>query len=157
MPEEDELKAKILAEMTVDHSDALEKNYPLAKQFMRITKEGKVDVIVKDKVGGTDKIALYLIGKRYAQRAGLASSEYVKNTELCSELGIIQGSLLPWMKTLRDSNIVEQGAREGNEVSHAIAMSAVERMLKSVSAKLKSKQGGRVDEDLTAENASTGE
>jgi len=149
MSDEDELKAKILSEMTVDHSDALERSYPLAKEFMRITKEGKVDVIVKDKVGGTDKIALYLIGKRYAQRAGLATTEYVKNTELCSELGVIQGSLLPWMKTLRDSNIVIQGTRDGSEVTHAIALNAVERTLKAVSKKLSSRQSG--------EAASTGE
>lgn len=152
---EDELKAKILREMTVDHSDALERNYALAKEFMRITKEGKVDVTVKDRVGGTDKIALYLIGKRYAQRAGLATTEFVKNTELCSELGIIQGSLLPWMKTLRDNNIVVQGERDGNESQTAIALNAVERTLKAVSAKLKNKLGAGTDQ--AAVSTSTGE
>ncbi len=157
MPDEDELKAKILAEMTVDHSDALEKNYPLAKEFVRITKEGKVDVLVKDKVSGMDKIALYLIGKRYAQRAGLASSEYVKNTELCSELGVIQNSLLPWLKWLRDGKVVEQGTREGNETSHAIALSAVERTLKAVSAKVKGKEGSGAVEGQAAGRANAGE
>ena len=157
MPDKDELKSKILAEMLADHSDALEKNYPLAKEFVRITKEGKVDVLVKDKVSGMDKIALYLIGKRYAHRAGLASSEYVKNAELCSELGVVQNSLLPWLKWLRDGRIVEQGAREGNETSHAIALNAVERTLKTVSAKLKSKQGSGAEEGQAAANASTGE
>lgn len=157
MPEEDELKAKILAEMTVDHSDALEKNYTLAKEFVRITTEGKVDVIVKDRVGGVDKIALYLIGKRYAQRAGLATSEYVKNAELCNELGIIQGSLLPWLKTLRDSKIIVQGKRDKGEVLHAITLNAIERTLKTVSKKLSSQQSSKVEEEKTLGSANTGE
>jgi hypothetical protein len=156
MQDGDELKAKILAEMTVDHSDALEKNYQLAKEFVRVTKEGKVDVLVKDSVGGTDKIALYLIGKRYAQRAGLTTTEYVKNTELCSELGIVQGSALPWLKALRDSNIVVAGEREGNESQHAIALNAVERTLKSVSKKLKSAKGDEDTGSLAVGNTEDG-
>jgi hypothetical protein len=156
MPEEDELKTKILAEMTVDHSDALEKNYALAKQFMRITKEGKVDVIVKDRVGGTDKIALYLIGKRYAKRADLATTEYVKNIELCNELGIIQNSLLPWLKTLRDSNIVVPGERDGNESQHTIALNAVERTLKDISKKLKGAKSEEKPEAVDTNNDTTG-
>lgn len=155
MPDEDELKSKILSEMLADHSDALEKNYILAKEFIRITKEGKVDVLIKDKVNGMDKVALYLIGKRYAKRAGLTSSEYVKNTELCSELGVIQNSLLPWLKWLRDGRIIEQGAREGNETSHAIALNAVERTLKAINTKLKGTQASRADEKQA--NDSTGE
>lgn len=157
MPEEDELKAKILSEMTVDHRDALERNYALAKEFMRITNEGKVDVIVKDRVSGTDKIALYLIGKRYAKRAELTTTEYVKNTELCSELGIIQGSLLPWMKTLRDNNVVVPGERDKGESQHAIALNAVERTLKAISKKLNVQQSGNEGKEKPAEASITGE
>ncbi|HVC58025.1 MAG TPA: hypothetical protein VND15_00945 [Candidatus Acidoferrales bacterium] len=136
MAEQEDLKTKILRDMVVDHSDSLEKNYVLAKELIRITKDGKVDVLVKDRLPGTEKIILYLIGKCYAQRAGLTNSEYTKNDELRNELGIIQGSLLPWLKTLRDSNTIKQGPREGNEVTHAIALSAVERTLKEINNKL---------------------
>lgn len=147
MTEQDDLKARILTEMVVDHSDALDRNYAQAKEFMRITRDGMVDVIVKDRLTGPEKIALYLIGKRYAQRAGLATSEFAKNDELRSELGIMQNSLLPWLKTLRDSNVVVQGTREGNETTHAIALGAVERTLKDVNKKLKNRQSGEPTND----------
>jgi hypothetical protein len=68
---------------------------------------------------------------------------------------VIQNSLLPWLKWLRDGRIIEQGAREGNETSHAIALNAVERTLKAINAKLKGTQGSRADEKQA--NDSTGE
>ena len=42
------LKERISEEMTVDYSSALEKNFDLAKQFIGITKAGKVDIFVKN-------------------------------------------------------------------------------------------------------------
>lgn len=146
MTEQDELKERILNEMVIDHSDALDKNYTLAKELMRITKEGKVSVVVKDGLTGPEKISLYLIGKRYAKRAGLAASEYTKNDELMNELGIMMNSLLPWLKTLRDTNVVIQGKSDGREVTHAISLNAVERTLKEISKKLKGQQAAGPEE-----------
>lgn len=137
MPESDELKVKILRELVVDHADALERIFPLAKQFIRITKEGKIDVVVKDKLTGQEKVSLYLIGKHYAKRAGLSDTEYVKNDELSCELGIKMNSLLPWLKFLRDRNIIVQDKQGGREVGHAISLSAIERMLEAIDNKLK--------------------
>jgi len=97
-----ELKRKIQEEMMVDYSNTLEKNFDLAKQFIRVTKEGKVDVVVKEKVTGKEQILLYLIGKLYAKEAGFSVTDEVGNKELLDELGVPQGSLLPWLKALRD-------------------------------------------------------
>jgi hypothetical protein len=102
------LKKKILAEMSVDFSSNLEKNFDLAKQFVQITKDGKIDVLVREKVSGKEQILLYLLGKMYAKEAGLAPTDEVGNDELEKELQIKVGSLLPWLKNLRESNKIKQ-------------------------------------------------
>ena len=152
MPETDELKAKILSELVVNHADALERMYPLAKQFIRITKEGKIDVMVKDKLIGQEKISLDLIGKHYAKRADLSDTEYVKNDELSSELGIKMNSLLPWLKYLRDENIIVQDKKGGREVCHAISLSAIERTLKDIDDKLKNQEMPNVAKEAGEQN-----
>jgi len=133
--DEDALREKILNEMVVDYSDTLEKNYALAKKFIRITKDGKVDILFKDKLTGTEKISLYLIGKLYAKRAGLAETEYVNNKELSDEIGIPMNSLLPWLKTLRDKNIVHTESN-GRETSHAIMINTIESVLSRINEKI---------------------
>ena len=131
-----DLKKKIMEEMTVDHSSALEKNFNLAKQFVRITKIGRVDVLNKDKFSGKDQILLYLIGKLYAKEAGLSATDDVGNKELLEELGILSGSLLPWLKDLRDNNIIKQTKRN-NYVFHYITINLIERTLKNIEGKIK--------------------
>ena len=131
-----DLKKRIIEEMTVDYSNALEKNFELAKQFIRITKDGKVSILVKDKLNGKEQIILYLIGKLYAKEAGFASTDYVGNEELKNELGVPEGSLLPWLKDLRDTNKIKQ-VKEGRYTHHNIPINLVERTLKSVEKKVK--------------------
>lgn len=130
MSEQDNLKKKILAEMTVDYSSTLEKNFSLAKELVRITSTGTVDLIKKEKLTGVEKILIYLIGKRYAKEAGLTESEQVANKELYEELGIKVGSALPWLKTLRD-----EGKIESKEGKHAIKVNLIESILKDISNK----------------------
>ncbi|MFC1949098.1 hypothetical protein ACFLW0_02880 [Chloroflexota bacterium] len=135
------LKGRIIEEMTVNHSTALEKNFDLAKQFIRITKDGKVDVLVKDKVTGVEAILLYLIGKLYAKEAELVPTDDVGNKELMNELGIPGGSLGRWLKDLRDTNKVIQVSR-GKYMHHAVALNVVEKALKNIEKKIaKSIQG----------------
>lgn len=133
---ENGLKKMIIEEMTVDYSNALEKNFDLAKQFIRITKDGKVDILFKDKLSGKEKILLYLIGKLYAKEAGFAATDDVGNKELMDELGIPKGSLLPWLKDLRDENKIKQVKKE-RYTHHSIPVNLVERTLKSTERKLK--------------------
>ena len=128
-------KERIDEEMTVNYTNSLEKNFDLAKQFIRITREGKVDVRVKDKLTGTENICLYLIGKLYAKEAGFTATENVGNKELVQELGIRMGSLLPWLKSLRDSNMVKD-VRTGKTVEHRMKINLVERVLKDINNKL---------------------
>jgi hypothetical protein len=122
--------------MTVNYANILEKNFELAKQFIRITKEGKVDVLIRDKISGKEQILLYLIGKLYAKEAGLATSEFVNNRELMNELGIPRGSLLPWLMQLRKRPGIKQ-IKKGNSVEHYIPINLVERVLKQIGKKLR--------------------
>jgi hypothetical protein len=130
-----ELKNKILAEMTVEYSSNLERNFDLAKQFIRITREGMIDVLVKSKINGTEQVLLYLIGKMYAKEAGLAPTDEVSNNELMEQLAVPVGSILPWLKELRDKNMIKQVKRD-NKTYHTILVNRVESTLKTIQAKL---------------------
>jgi hypothetical protein len=131
------LKGKILKEMTVDYTDKLEKNFELAKQFIRLTKEGKVEILVKDKVSRKEQILLYLIGKMYAKEAGLAETYEVGNTELMKELRIPRGSLFPRLMELREENKIRQIQREG-KVYHSVHVNQIEEILRAVDKKVRS-------------------
>lgn len=137
MTEEDNknLKQKIIEEMTVDYANTLEKNFDLAKQFIRITRGGRVDVIFKEKLSGKDQILLYLIGKLYAKEAGFIATDDVGNKELMDELGAPEGSLLPWLKELRDKNRIKQIKKE-RYTYHSIPINLVEKTLKNIEKKL---------------------
>lgn len=130
------LKQRIAEEMTVDYSNALERNFELARQFIRITKEGKVEILVKDRLSGTEQVLLYLIGKLYAKEVGYIPTDDVGNAELLNELGIPKGSLLPWQKALRDEGKINRVHR-GKNTNHSIATNMVEKVLKSIDQKLK--------------------
>jgi hypothetical protein len=130
------LKQRIINEMTVDYSSSLEKNFDLAKQFMRITKEGKVDILAKDKLSGKEQISLYLIGRLYAKEAGFSATDDVGNKELMNELGIPKGSLLPWLKQLRDENKIKP-IKSGKYTHHIIALNMVEKILRKIETKMK--------------------
>ncbi len=133
---EQDLRKRIMEEMTVDYSSALEKNFDLAKQFLRITKDGKIDILFKDKLSGKEQILLYLIGKLYAKEAALIATDDAGNKELLDELGIPKGSLFPWLKTLRDKNQIKQ-VKKGPKVHHRIAVNLVEKTLKTIERKIK--------------------
>jgi len=130
-----ELKRRILEEMTVNYSAKLEKNFELAKHFVRLTPEGTVDVLVREKLPGKEQILLYLIGKMYAKEAGYVTDENVGNDELLQQLGFPTGSLLPFLKELRDENLVRQVKRE-NHVYHAVPSVKVEEILNKIESKL---------------------
>ncbi len=130
------LKEKIIEGMTVDYSNALEKNFDLARQFIRITKDGKVEVLNKDRLNGKEQVILYLIGKLYAKEAEFTSSDDVGNNELLNELGIPSGSLLPWLRELREENKIRQ-IKKGKYVHHSISVNLVEKILNHIEKKLK--------------------
>lgn len=132
-----ELKNRIVAEMTEDFSNALEKNFETAKELMRITKEGKVTVLFKEKLTGEEQLALYFIGKLYAKEAGFIEKQEVDNKELMDELGIPKGSLLPWLKNLRDKKKAKQ-IKIGRNVLHTIPANLIEKTLRDIGKKLKS-------------------
>ncbi|NVM29198.1 MAG: hypothetical protein HWN65_10175 [Candidatus Helarchaeota archaeon] len=130
------LKERILKEMTVDYSNALEKNFEIAKQMVQITKEGKINVLKKESLTVREQIQAYLIGKLYAKVAGLTDNEFVGNKEFEDELGLPGGSLRPQLKNLRDSNQISQ-KKSGNNVLHFMPLNLVERTLNDLKVKLK--------------------
>lgn len=130
------LRKRIIAEMTVDYSNSLEKNFDLAKHFVRITQEGKIDVLLKERLDGKENILLYLIGKLYAKEAELTEGDYVGNSEFLDELSIPSGSLLPWLKNLRDKGIIRQ-TKKGKYAFHSININRVEKILKNLDKKVR--------------------
>ena len=60
----------------------------------------------------------------------------VDNKELMDELGIPQGSILPWLKNLRDSNRIKQ-VKKGKFTHHSIAVNMIEKTLNIAEKKLK--------------------
>jgi hypothetical protein len=130
------LKRRIIEEMTADYSNALERNFDLAKQFIRITKEGKVEILFKDNLNGKEQILLYLIGKLFAKEVGFIATDDVGNKELMDELGVPKGSLLPWLKELRDKNKIKL-VKKGKFSYHVIPINTIEKFLKSLEIKIK--------------------
>lgn len=130
------LKKRIIEEMTVSHSSALERYFDVAKRFIRLTRDGKVNVTIKDRLTGEEQILLYLIGKLYAKEAGLAVSEEVSNRELMQQLDMPRGSLLPFLKRLRDKNKMEE-LKRGKYTYHRISINLVGPILDNVQEKIK--------------------
>jgi len=139
-----DLKRRILEEMTVNYSTNLERSFDLAKQFIRLLPEGTVEILVKYNATGKEQILLYLIGKMYAKEAGYVSDESVNNNELLQQLGLPVGSLLPFLKELRDQNLIRQMKRDNN-VHHAVPPAKVQDVLNSVGRKLARKQTSPLD------------
>ena len=133
MKKKSTLKEKILDEMTVDYANALERNFELAKRFVRITSEGKIHVLTKDKLTGIEQILLYAIGKLYAKEAELSPVESVTNRELAEELGLPVGSVLPWLKELRDTNRL-RALKKG---VHVMPINRVEPTLRAIEEKIR--------------------
>ena len=133
---QNELRKRIQEEMTVDYSNMLEKNFDLAKQFVRVTKEGKIEVIKKEERTGKDQILLYLIGKLYAKEVGFSDTDDVGNKELMDELGMQKGSLLPTLKELRDKKNIKR-VKRNKSVHHTIPINTLEKTLKLIGKKVK--------------------
>lgn len=131
-----DLKKKIIEEMTVDYSGTLDKNFDLAKQFICITKDGKIDILPKDELTGKEKILLYLIGKLYANEAGYIDTVESGNEELMNELGMPRGSLDCSLKRLQSGKGIKS-AKKGRYAYHSVRVNLVEKTLKSVERKLK--------------------
>ena len=132
----EELKERIKKEMVADYGNALERNFETALKFIRITPDGKVDIINRNGLTGEELIELYLIGKIYAKKAGLSNSEETTNKELMEELGVPMGSVLPWTKNLRDGRKITS-TKPG---VHIIPPNLIEKTLKEIQEKIFSEE-----------------
>jgi hypothetical protein len=133
---EHDLKQRIIDEMTVDHRNVLEKNLELAKRLVRITRDGKVDLLSRDDLNGKEQILLYLIGKLYAKEAGFVDTAEVGSEELKTELCFPEGSLFPWLKWLREENKIKR-VKKGRYSYHIVPENLVEKILKTIGQKIK--------------------
>lgn len=132
----DELKRKIREEMIANYYNSLDKNFELAKKFIRVTENGKVDVLFKEELGGKEQVLLYLIGKIYAKEAELTTTDCVTNKELIEELGVLDTSLRPWLKKLRDGNKIKR-SKEDKYACHFIPANLIEKTLKKIDSEIK--------------------
>jgi len=131
------LKERITSEMLSDYRNSLEKNFEVAKKLIRITNEGKVEILNKNKFSGKELILLYCIGKQYAAEAGLTKRIGVTNKELQDELSIPLGSILPWLKNLRSKKKINQDKTiTPNE--HYVPLNYIEPILKELEIKVQS-------------------
>lgn len=128
------LKERILSEMLVNHENALERNYERAKNWLRLTTAGNVEVLSKSELTAQEQVSLYLIGKLYGAEAGLCEGPGVWNAELMSELGLPKGTLLPSLKALRDRGMIKRST-QGRLVQHFIAKNRVESVLLQLESK----------------------
>ena len=134
LTESDVFSTKIRNEMVNSQRGALERYFELAKTMVSLTEDGRVEVHSGEKLRGEDKIALYLIGKLYAREAKLTPSAAVSNEELERELQIVEGSLFPWLKNLRDERRVKQ-TKEGKTVYHEILPNVVGPVLETIASR----------------------
>ena len=129
--EKQKFKEVIIDGMKVDYDNVLEKNFDLAKKFIRITGSGTIDIINKENLSTNDKILIYLVGKKYAKEAQLADYEGAGNKELKDELGIPEGTLLPGIKHLRDKRMIKTIKKDGLSF-HNILPNLIEKVLKKL-------------------------
>jgi biotin operon repressor len=125
-------KDRILSEMRTEHEDSLERNFDLAKSYIRITSTGKVQVLAESTMPNPQRVALYLVGKLYARKADVAADDFVTNKELQEELSLPPGSVNSAVKELRDAGILRTENR-GRESAHRVNTSRIEALLKQVS------------------------
>lgn len=132
--ENESLKKRIINEMTVSYATTLERYFNVAKRFIRLTRDGRVNILNKDNLSGEEQILLYLIGKLYTKEAGFIKTEEVGNKEIMKELGMPRGSLLPFLKRLRDKNKIE-AIKRGRYTYHRIPINIVGETLESIKTK----------------------
>jgi len=122
------LEEKIKSEMISDYRSSLEKNFDLAKKLIKISSEGTVEIIDKNKFSGEELVLVYMIGKCYAKEAGLSKGNGVTNSELINELGKPEGSIFPWLKSLREANKIKQN-KSVKPIEHYIPINLIEDTL----------------------------
>jgi hypothetical protein len=83
------LGEKVREKLTVDEGWLLDSELDVLRNYIGLTKDGKVVFKVeRSKLSQRHRILLYAIGKYLAHEAGYASEPYVTIEELANELGL---------------------------------------------------------------------
>jgi len=123
-----DLKDRISSEMLSDYSSSLERNFEIAKKYIRVTTNSTIEIINKEKYNGEDLILIYCIGKQYSKEAEISESSGVSNRELQDELGKPSGSILPWLKSLRDKKKLLRDKTK-SPIEHFVPLNQIEPIL----------------------------
>jgi len=126
-----DLKSRILDEIIVNYKTVLEKNFDLVKEFIRVTKSGHVDVLIKEQLIIEDKILVYLVGKLYAKEAELTELGEADRKELMNELGISENSIGSILSGLKNKGMLNT-RKEGSKSYVSIKINMIESFLNSI-------------------------
>jgi hypothetical protein len=103
--------------MTVDEESVLSQQKDLVARFLGLTSDGRVFLrLAKDKLTTTEQVALYLVGKIYANVAGYSESVDASNDELGRELGMPGGSVRRVTMELRKAGVIATTERGSQRV-----------------------------------------
>jgi hypothetical protein len=93
MSETDDLRKWILDEMTIDVKDKLSVHKERVKRYIEFTEGGEIMLKESNNIPTWGRVALYMIGKLYAQYAGLTPERHVSNKELTTTLNMPEGTV----------------------------------------------------------------
>ena len=112
---EKSLEDWIRSELTVDIAQELAKHKDTIKNFIKLIPDGSVLVINQKSLTAKDKVALYMIGKLYANYVRYSNEKAVRNKELEDALGLPEGTVKNVLFRLRKENYVvsvEEGVHQ---------------------------------------------
>ena len=112
---EKSLEDWIRSELTVDIAQELAKHKDTIKNFIKLIPDGSVLVINHKSLSAKDKVALYMIGKLYANYVRYSNEKAVRNKELEDALGLPEGTVKNALFRLRKDNYVvavEEGVHQ---------------------------------------------
>jgi len=112
---EKSLEDWIKSELTVDIAQELAKHKDTIKNFIKLIPDGSVLVINQKSLTAKDKVALYMIGKLYANYVRYSNEKAVRNKELEDALGLPEGTVKNALFRLRKENYVvsvEEGVHQ---------------------------------------------
>ena len=130
-----QLKRRIKEEMTINYKNILEKNFDFANKMIKVSEDGRTDIIISDKdIIIEDQILLYLIGKLYAKEVGYIEHGEATRIELLTELGISENSIGPILSRLKDKGMIKT-RKEKNKPYFSVKMNLVRKILNSINDK----------------------
>jgi len=130
------LEERIKGELYLNRADALAKHFLTVKTLLRIRPEdGGIHLLTPEVLSGKLRVLTYMVGKLFAHAADESHKGRVGNEELVRELGIRMGSLLPYLKRLRDEGFIA-AQLEGKRSFHSVRLSCLDKAMECIVSSL---------------------